>query len=399
MHIHKSRIPALAVSSLIAANLMIPVYAANYTPVQGTSTTFDKYLVMDEDANVPNAEFAFAIAAGTPVSASSGSMEVLAGPVTASAPVITSTAVFTPQDTTYSTVQEGDILTLDTGEKYAAKTLTADFSGVSFDEPGIYRYVISETPLADAGPITQDSEDKILDVYVVDNNGSLEIASYVMHTSSAAPAAGTANGSDDVASQGDALSDKVSGFINTYSTKDLTLTKLVSGNQASKDKYFRFTLTVADAGNGSRLTVDVTQSAEQAPLANSATAYSASEMTTANSVSELVCDADGTVTQDFYLKHGQTITIRQLPAGASYTVTEAAEDYLSEALNTVDENAYQANTGVIAADDVHTGFQNTRDGIIPTGIAMSIAPYLCIGIFGAAGLILKRRKHTYSDIG
>ena len=396
MHIHSSRFPALAVSTLIAANLVIPVYAANYTPVQGTSTTFDKYLVMDSDANVPNAEFAFTISAGTPISAASGTMEVLAGPVEANAPVITSTAVFTPQDTTYSTVQGGDILTLDTGEKYAVKTLTVDFRGVSFDEPGIYRYVISETPLADAGPITQDDTDKILDVYVVDNNGSLEVASYVMHTSTDAPAAGSANGSGDVAAQGDALSDKVSGFINTYSTKDLTLTKLVSGNQASKDKYFRFTLEITGAGSGSRLTVDVTESADQAPLANSATVYSASAMTTANSVTELVCDEDGAVTQDFYLKHGQTITVRQLPEGASYTVTEVAEDYLSAALNTVDASAYQANSGVISTDDVHTGFQNTREGVIPTGIAMSIAPYLCIGLLGAAGLIFKR---TYSDIG
>ncbi|MDO5110495.1 MAG: hypothetical protein Q4D59_11235, partial [Erysipelotrichaceae bacterium] len=124
---HLQKLAAAGICTLAMASVTAPVCAEGYTPVSGTETTFDKYLILDADANVPAAEFSFAISPGTAIAASETAMEVLAGP---SAPTIASTAVFSPQDTAYSTVQAGDILTLADGEKYAVKVLTADFSAV-----------------------------------------------------------------------------------------------------------------------------------------------------------------------------------------------------------------------------------------------------------------------------
>ena len=71
------------------ASAVVPVFAAgsNYSETIGTKTgiekytTFDKYLVMDEGANVPNVEFAYAITAGAHInySVENQVFEVLSG--------------------------------------------------------------------------------------------------------------------------------------------------------------------------------------------------------------------------------------------------------------------------------------------------------------------------------
>ena len=390
MKLHLPKLLALGVSAMSIASLTSPVYAETYAAVNGTETTFDKYLILDENANVPAAEFTFEITPGTAIAASENGMEVLAGPGN---PAITSSAVFAPGDTTFDTAQPGDILRLAEGEKYAVKVLTADFSSVQFDEPGIYRYTIAETS-SSITSVTKDEQPKTLDVYVIDNEGSLQVASYVLHTGTNAPVKNANGGSGDVAEAGAALADKVSGFINRFDSSDISIEKQVSGSQASRDKYFKFTLSVSNAGAGTKLAVDVTAGAESAPVKTAATVYTADEMASGNNVTELICQADGTLSHDFYLKHGQTITVHQLPKGADYSLSEVNEDYVSAALNTVDETKYSANSGAIESDDVAIGFQNTRDGIVPTGIALSIMPYVLLVIMGFIGFRLTNSRHA-----
>ncbi|MBQ4256772.1 MAG: hypothetical protein II714_03875, partial [Oscillospiraceae bacterium] len=135
--------------------------AFTYTAINGTTTTFNKYLVLDDSAEVPNVKFDFTIAAGTAVPTSNGTMEVLAGIMTPTAPTVTS-VTFAPTDSpvsyadwsdTNQTYHTSDVsaekmngtAVLTTGKKYAKKQATVDFTGVTFPEPGIYRYLVSET--------------------------------------------------------------------------------------------------------------------------------------------------------------------------------------------------------------------------------------------------------------
>ncbi len=390
MFIKVRKLALMGVALMAVSSMTLSARAANYTPVNGTATSFDKYLIIDKEANVPAASFSFTIAPGEAMAASENSMAVLAGIGT---PVISGPAVFTPNDTAYEALQEGDSLQLADNEKYAFKKLDVDFSAISFTEPGIYRYVITETALQEAGAFVQDTQPKILDVYVSDHDGNLEVSSYVLHTSADAPARNATGGSADVNENAAALEDKVTGFINRYQTKDLTITKQVSGNQASRDKYFKYTLRITNAGPGTKLIADVTQNAEKAPLANAATVYTQETMGEANNIAELVCDENGSAEHVFYLKHGQSITLKQLPLGAAYTLSEVNEDYVSKDLSQVDAQTYAANTGAIGADNLTIGFQNTRDGVIPTGIITSIAPYLILVLLAGTGMIISGRKH------
>ena len=370
----------------------VPVCAANnsYTGVKGGSATFDKYLVMDQEANVPNASFTYTIAPGKAKNydVDNKKVEVLAGVGT---PTMTDedteTAgyqlVFKPGDTLNKTLQTGDqVKEFDsTKQGYAKKTSTVDFSKVTFTEPGIYRYVITETGTNQA--VTNDANDKrYLDVYVIDENGTLKVSGYILHATDSEVGMGDSQGSD-----GKQTDNKSQGFTNTYDTSNLTFKKEVSGNQASHDKYFEFTVEIKDAVPGTVYNVDIT-GATATSGGNAATI--AANANKAN-VTQLTVGADGTVTQKFYLQHGQYITIQGIAKDSTYTVTENKEDYKSEAA--VVAGYKDPTTGTVVSTDLNTSYLNTREGTIPTGVIMTVAPFAAVTLLGAAGMVtIKMRK-------
>ena len=434
----------------MSAVMMASMAAATaYTPVAGTSATLEKYLVMDNSAEVPNATFTFAIAPGTAIPASAGKMEVLAGPAGAT---ITQSVVFAPGDATTAEASKGDkTVTFQTAatddEKFAAKTVTVDLSGVTFPEPGVYRYIITENSAAKQGITNDTQRTRTLDVYVADNNGTL-VPSYVIHTSTEAPVTTTNNGTGDVATAGAKLADKSTGFTNSYATQDLHFSKKVTGNQGSKDKFFKFHVVATNVTSTDKFTVDMT-SATAAPAKTAATSYEAAAMLASNTTqmeNGQITGAQLIAGVDFYLSDGESIVIQGLPKDATYTVPETAEDYKSAEGNDlvavagsaavpatewywggntynslaaaeeaktaggntgdITDNGVAAGaaktysdttSGTIASADIYTGFTNTRDGIIPTGIIMSGAPFMgivAIGVAGIATLTVVNRKKS-----
>ncbi|MBO5564244.1 MAG: hypothetical protein J5935_01370 [Lachnospiraceae bacterium] len=226
----KKRFLALFTAVVLAALTVVPVFAEKYdandpiVEATGTTTNFDKYLVMDKDAQVPYADFLFEVtsdgATGNPASdaaneeiypvaliqPTSGSADVtpvvwkgvrpdkvVVTPVAVEDPAVAANIgelVFQPTDTTtagpYRT-GKADIATAN--EKYVKKQITLDFSAIKFAEPGVYRYYVQEkngTTYSDLG-ITYDvnannSTWRTLDVYVTDNGeGNLAVSGYVWY--------------------------------------------------------------------------------------------------------------------------------------------------------------------------------------------------------------------------
>ncbi len=387
----KKKLIALITVMLMVIMTVIPVSAAStYTPVAGAADVakFKKYLVMKASLDVPAVEFEFSITPGAGVS-ENGKMEVLPGIGDATV----GTAQFTATDTTYTTVQNDDISvgTLSNGYKYAKKEVTVDFSACQFPEPGIYRYNITEKPYT--GALNSVIEDQsgityYMDVYVVDDgSGALSVDGYVMHRDPGAPNLSTNNGSGDATA-----TDKVDGFVNTYDSWDLYVGKTVNGNQGSRDKYFAFTIKVSGLDPDQELAIDL-QNADSAAGSNPATTVTGTNPTT------MEANADGDATATVYLQHDQYVVVKGIPLNMSYEVTEAAEDYKSEAISTTINSITfdDATSGTGIQDDVHTGFTNTRDGVIPTGILLSATPWILIGVVVIAGLaffaIRSRRKY------
>lgn len=420
----KNLLPKMWMTALMAATAFAgvgtPVLAAagtNYgATIEGTkTTTFDKFLVMDKQANVPNATFTYAVTAGNAKAydVAGKKFQVLAGvdsdKITmagvGAADAAANSIVFKQGDgsDTHDTTKDAYVKDLAAGKKYALKTATLDFSAVQFTEPGVYRYIITEDGTNQG--VTNDADlTRVLDVYVNDASAEVDgvftkkltIAGYVLH-SNVDDEPDVAAG-ENFGSTGAYTDKKSQGFTNSYDTSDLTLRKQVTGNQASRDKYFEFTLNIDKAQPNTKYDV-VIDEADATSKANAATIEANAGKT---NVTSITTDGDGKATQKFYLQHGQQVTVQGLAKDTTYAVTENTEDYKSTA-NTAaapvveikaDTDSAEVN-GTIASKDLTTGYLNTRDGVIPTGVIMAVAPFAVVTILGGAGvvtMVMKKNK-------
>lgn len=424
----------MAVLIMTAGGTAASVRAAAYTAVKGTTMNFNKYLVIDKEATVPAVEFTFGVTADVEVEADEDTLEVKAGPSpelvvvgtkVENQPGINGKTAFTlGQITTDGTATDG--IANSTDRKYATNSVTVDFSKVEFTEPGVYRYIITETEQdADSPFKNDDAAARTVDVYVENDETSetpkLKIGGYVMYKGvvTAAPkkaatddtaAAPAANGAEPDRAE------KSSSFINTFTTYNLTFGKKVTGNQGSKDKYFEFTLSLTGAEPGV-YAVDITKATDK-PQATAATT-----VTVADNPDEITVGNDGTATQKFYLQHGQSITVKKLAKGTKYTVQEKKEEYTAAAkvndvvskatlgdgttasdLATFTEDAATKTATVTSKDggidvDTTVEFTNNKVGVIPTGILLSATPWIIAGVIVIAGIIFfaVRSRKKYDE--
>lgn len=378
----------LTMAMLLNGTTVFAAAGTNYgSQIDGIKTTmFDKYLVMDQQANVPNVSFTYGVTAGAAKAydVAGKKVQILAG---VDADEVTMAGVGTGAAANTIKYAPGDAVAQDanalvknydsTTEKYAKKTATLDFSACNFTEPGIYRYIITESGTNRA--VTNDEDTtRVVDVYVNDASDAagkkLTIAGYVLHSSESDITAGDSTDPDG----------KSQGFTNEYDTSDLTFKNEVSGNQASRDKYFEFTVMITDAVPGTVYDVN---------LLNADTTITAKAGKT--NPDKLTVGTDGTVTQKFYLQHGQEITIQGIAKDSKYSVTENAEDYKSTAAGVAGYTA--PAKGTIESADLKTSYLNTRAGAIPTGTIMTVTPFAAVTLLGAAGMVKIRMSKKRED--
>ena len=340
-----------------------------------------------------------------------------------------------------------------TGKDYyiATKTVELDFSGVIFTEPGVYRYKIEEIDKTNTA-ITYDSKIRTLDVYVEDcpvtdqTTGKvlkkLKVAGYVFYVDevTTAPKDGTTRtaGTDFIGEDEqtpispDGLEPtgavKSLGFINKYPTASLTFGKEVTGNQGSKDKYFEMTLSVTEGPANTILYVDLSN-ADASIAANPNKATTCITTAISQQPESIPLDANGAGSASFYLQDGQYITVFGFVEGTKYTLSEEEEEYtkiagieanlsgidydsthtgndeLKDDISSFDPDTTAVITGEFTvatqgSNDViskHTGFTNNKEGLIPTGVILSVVPWVVAGIVIIGGIaffaIRSRRKY------
>ncbi|MBQ9328165.1 MAG: hypothetical protein IJ225_06480 [Solobacterium sp.] len=408
----RKALAAAAVFTATALSTAVPVNAATYTAVNGSTVDIDVMLVMDKEALTPAETFSFKIEPGTAVNATSGNAKIYAG---IGSPTI-GTATFTVKQTTYNTAQA----TLTTGQNttngttkitviptkvpgggsadynastqvFAHSAVTVNFSGVSFTEPGIYRYKITETSVTPTQGITLDTTAKYLDVYVKDTEAAtptLQVAGYVLHDSASTQATSGTNPSG-----------KAIGFTNLYTTYDLTLSKTVTGNAGSRDEYFDFTVTISGAQAGTKYTVSGNFDTSVPANAQIGTAAHTNP-------TEITVGTGGTITQHFYLQNGQNIKIQGLAKDTKYSINEDNTVLTNEGYSTTatvtgtgsfiasnrtatSKPASGTDTGVQA--DTTVAYTNSKTQVVPTGIIETILPGALLVVIAGAGFALIRR--------
>lgn len=376
----KKRLLALATTVMTLAMCMVtamPAMAAdtNVAPTDNLTTTFNKYLVMDEEANVPNVTFGFTIAAGNPVNATASTPAIYAG--VEPTKVTISNATFKALDTTEDGLPT-DNSTPTQGKKYATDEVTVDLSAVSFSAPGIYRYVITETGNDQDGIHNDTTTTRTLDVVVnyrdANAGGQLVVSDYILYQ-------GTKTDATNESTKDD-------GFTNTYATSNLTLEKQVTGNQGDRDKYFEFTVNITDAVAGTVYSVDLTDATWSS--------------TSSPNPTELTVGESGAVSGTFYLKDDESIVIQGLTEDTSYTIAETsyANDGYKTEYKIDSEASVEANTTtakIMGTSDHKVIFTNDKSGTVPTGILLETAPYvvlMLVVVAGGVALLAAKRKHS-----
>ncbi|MCH5190576.1 MAG: QVPTGV class sortase B protein-sorting domain-containing protein [Oscillospiraceae bacterium] len=375
-----ARIMSISLALILCMVLAVPTLALGGSSGVSTSIKVPVYLIMDKDAHVPQTTINYTVTSATPPDVASDEFVISAGIMDGVAGATGSVQFIDDQETNVS----GENLPGgSTDKKYAETEIEVDFSAVEFTEPGVYRYAITESaPEAGlpAGVTLADPATKYIDVYVEradDAVDTLTIQGVFL-----------INSNDTIKANGSTGSDagqfaKGSGFENLYGTYDLTIGKNVSGNQASRNKYFQVTVTIIGGANTDSYDVVVNSEYETNP--------------------ETISVNAGAGAAVFWLKHGETITVQGLPSGAQYMVSENPDGYTATYGVTVDgESAVAAGTSgstYINNDGLNGNtvvtFDNNRAGTVPTGILLTVAPFavlMLVGIVGAALIIKKKSK-------
>lgn len=354
---HYGKLYAAAAAGFMALNALgaAPVFAAD----GDNKTTIDiiKYLDLnDSNLNAPAASFTFTaqpktVDDGTTVKHGETSFNVYTG-------IENGLKISGAADTTNGVRVEGNKVA------YTGATLTAATTG--YTNPGIYRYTVQEAAIDDTNKanedITKDSTVYTVDVIVQYNEAGTDLvpAGILVH-----------NG--DSTEKAEHLE-----FTNTLDAKvgdnTLTVTKKIAGNQGVKGRKFPFTITVNGA-NSDKFK------------------YSTDSGTTWTDMS-VTDNSINTVTVQ--LADNDSVMVKGLSSTDTYSITEDKGDYELTSVAGADEYDLKRGTATgnvnNKADSIT--FTNTKNGVVPTGILMTAAPYAALVGLGAifAGFFFRRKR-------
>ena len=252
--------------------------------------------------------------------------------------------------------------------KACTQELAIDWSKVTIKEPGVYRWTVTKS-VTDTDPVgnpTNNSETLYLYAYVTDNSGSLVISGVgLTHDANLSATKGDLNDSYPV------------------QTLNLAISKTVTGNQGSKDQYFKFTVNLTSPSGSADQTYSIVGHDVDVPQ----TAYNNA---TKNVEAITVTGGKGTV--DLWLKHGQTVTIKNMLYGTAYTITESENTGYTVTSAITGDTADSKADGATASDASLTAsttvaFTNDKQAVVPTGVVLNTSAPI-MGLLLAAALLL-----------
>jgi len=306
--------------------------------------------------------------------------------------------------------------------------LKLDFSGVTWTDAGVYRYVVTETITAADKKLAgiadgTVSETRYVDVYVKrgDTAGQYEIYGYTCFAYDNKIDARDA--ADAVANDVVAKAYKNEGFVagtntntnaaetaDAYYTFDLTISKTLVGDAAMNSHKFPFE-------------VDMTNASVTATIKLKQTTVAGGGITAAEIAPAAVSNLDKT---DLEIANGASITYIGIPVGIDAATNVKVKEkndvvgttYESKyALDTTDEDTINATRKNIANNEYSNiadltissanahdsasaheiAFTNTLRLISPTGVALRVAPFALILVGGIFLLILARRRREEAE--
>ena len=241
-----------------------------------------------------------------------------------------------------------------------------------YNEVGIFTYEITEEEGETAG-VTYDDRTLYLKVTVVrDNDGQLKRQAIVYFE--------TEDGRD-----------KEDSITNTYSAGSLNIKKVVDGNMGETERYFAIGVTLtAPEGLNVNSTISISETSYRKVNTEDGTVET-------NPTSITV----GTPTT-FYLKHGETITLGNIPYGVTYTVAEDTI-YNTDKKYDYKEAKYEVNGEEVTTGSVEDSIKgpsetvkitNTKEKPVDMGILVDNLPYIIIlaGVVVGMGVFFVKKR-------
>lgn len=330
---------ALALTLVMVLSLSVTAFAAENNQDARFSVVFK---LANEGTISPEETFTFTFSNGTVTDAANG----------VSAPEISPVTI---------KFSEGEAST--TG---VSKQVTVPLSRIAWPSVGIYTYDVNQTAGSTAG-VSYDNKTLKMKVTVALDENTGDDAKYYVAFVTTTIADGNGDGITDV---------KSGSFENTYSAGSLAVTKNVTGNMGDRNQYFKITVTLTGETGKTY--------AASYPVSGGSKLENGTDNAAASTISI------GTP-KDFYLKHGETFTIENLPYGVTYTVVE--DDYKDEGYTTTTKYSDDTNKKIDGASDTVT-ITNNKGAIVDTGITLDSLPYvllLAVSLVGMAAFVMKKR--------
>lgn len=154
-----------------------------------------------------------------------------------------------------------------------------------------------------------------------------------------------------------------------YTSRNLTITKTVTGNMGDTNKEFEFTLMLTK--NDDAYTANLSYSKN-------------------NGTTETLSANNSAYT--FSMKHGDSVTI-SIPAGYTYTVTEDNGEYTAKyKVDNGEDKDGNSATGTLTGNTT-IAFTNTKNVEVPNGLTHTITPYIIMVVLAAgAGVYFVMRR-------
>jgi surface protein len=345
---------------------------------------FTQTLTMSVDEEMKNITFSYGLTAGEHIDSSDGGLSISAGLLSTDCSV--GTASFSAADATTA----GSPTNADNQyKKYMSHKVKILIDADQYTEPGIYRYILTETTRltgVDEGLFKLDSANqRVLDVFVeyTDDN-TLQATTSVLHKT----ATSATNTSLDT-------TEKASGFDNEYllTTNDLIVRNKVSGNQSDEKQIFQYTLAItkdipyrtltAVRSDGKLYSIDIGETG----AGNLSFELSGTQRITVRDIQK----------KAMYVISANKATLKESHIDVKAMASSDASTYGQEVVYSLDTDTDCTITNLDVDEDIDVTFLNVKDGIVPTGVMLRTAPYALTVAIGLMGILVIRKKQKYDN--
>ncbi|CJF00604.1 phosphate-transport permease PitB [Streptococcus pneumoniae] len=172
--------------------------------------------------------------------------------------------------------------------------------------------------------------------------------------------------------------------------KSLTITKIVDGASGDRTKAFNFQIHIE---------LPSTNKTAASPMSNIVVKHGE----TSHELAIVSTSTSETVDYSFTLKHNETFTIDNLPAGSKYTVKETGVPGYTASASYLENGVQKSKAGVIgtefSVENILVGEKtnnntvtNKINDVTPTGLLIDNLPFILIIGLGLAGFVVLSKK-------